>query len=474
MTDACSRRAPFRIVVREVLNLFEDDPQEANATEEVNHEADTFQMTAYPRESSLRTIIGEPDTELQDKQNPPDDEDLFDDSFQVPHTLRRAPAKDNKTSAAKRPTKGAEEDDDIFADIDTQAFHASTNTLVERETKANRENLANERRGARNSRSVSVTSMAVGLMSNKIESGDESHISTNVLSAVRELVREDEGRSGETAAIHNSAPLNIFREVQQSSSPEPSRFLNQLENQVVQSSDLHRVSKTVETPTGRNIDVTKEMNASSGFKTASGKAVNVSARGLEVVKAMFEKEFSNDNSADIPVRLDQPDEQMPDELPNSTAPGHACRALQNVSIGHTGFSTAKGTAINVSAEALERVRRLFQEDFEENKPIISDTVVEKMDSAALAENLGFSTAAGGGVKVNEHLETVRKVLDDDTNSAKPLVSPAQMLAVTQAAIERSKQLPDDAQVTEKPNAVKYPSKTPVRRIAGRYTMTVGF
>lgn len=53
-----SDRTPFRVVVREVVNLFEDNSSASAGDENHDHHGDTFEMTARSRETSPRTIIG--------------------------------------------------------------------------------------------------------------------------------------------------------------------------------------------------------------------------------------------------------------------------------------------------------------------------------------------------------------------------------------------------------------------------------
>lgn len=202
-----------------------------------------------------------------------------------------------------------------------------------------------------------------------------------------------------------------------------------------------------------------------GFQTASGKAVAVSAEGLKAVRLMFEKEFSQNPVPNIPAfEPDSTDGIATSLRTNANLQPASEKPLQDP----VGFTSAKGTAIRVSAEALEKARRLFQEELA-TKEETPDQKTEAEVRPELKISTGFCTATGKNVAVSEeHLNAVRQLLQEGANSPPATGSPpGKSTAVELKPVSGAETLSRKRSLLEIPeNVGQKPAKPSVRRIAG--------
>ncbi|XP_022643460.1 breast cancer type 2 susceptibility protein homolog isoform X1 [Varroa destructor] len=499
-----SDRTPFRVVVREVVNLFEDNSSASAGDENHDHHGDTFEMTARSRETSPRTIIGDPDTEFQGKQElqdgerffqkPQNEDDLFDDSFQAPPTPCSSSTK-SKTLPSLAPVKNTEEDDDIFNNIDTQDFHIPSKTVHQGETTVKQEIRPDG--GNKQEHLVCTSAISKTLSKEKVASnvedlsdfktagGKAMYISATTLSAVKGILKDetDDGlndKQNSTEASSGSVPVSRSRISAETLRASSKYQLDAIENSADRrhSFKLHTNSKISQVFTEdlprQSHDGKKSVFVKStfeGFKTANGESVPVSAKHLELVRAMFEKELAQVPVPDHALELSDRKDEV------TSLAGDQANKLHEIPAIPIGFVSAKGSALKVSANALEGARRMFREESLEINIQNGDVKANEIFEPATSGTRDFFRATGKNVTASEkHLKTARNILEKEPVSSKPSVSAAAKSLVpttpsekhvSDATVERSMRLLSDIDTKEpKSTAGVNKSKTPVRRVSG--------
>ncbi|XP_075228462.1 uncharacterized protein LOC142328580 [Lycorma delicatula] len=187
----------------------------------------------------------------------------------------------------------------------------------------------------------------------------------------------------------------------------------------------------------------KTENSFVGFSTASGKSVNVSKEALLKVKNLFADDNSlndlsvlNKNCTDVSCKM------LPDKK-NCKSFGISGKLLSNVgelfevdgeksemlveSKGKTensfvGFSTASGKSVNVSKEALLKVKNLFADDNSLNDLSVlnkncTDVSCQSLPDKKICKSFGFSTASGKSVIVSKNsLLRAKKIFEENNSS----------------------------------------------------------
>lgn len=149
--------------------------------------------------------------------------------------------------------------------------------------------------------------------------------------------------------------------------------------------DFSEVNDEVYSSEGRNQDLPQSQKVE--FSTASGKYVNVSSAAMKKVKNLF------DGLSEVN------DENHSSEGKNSSLLKSTVKQAEKL-----GFSTASGKSVNVSSEAMKKVKNLFDDLSEVNDKVHTNKVLKQgllHSSVEQSENVGgFSTAGGRTVTVS--------------------------------------------------------------------------
>lgn len=388
-----------------------------------------------------------------------------------------------KTLPSLAPVKNTEEDDDIFNNIDTQDFHISSRTVHQGETTVKQEIRPDG--GNKQEHLVCTSAISKTLSKEKVASnvedlsdfktagGKAMYISATTLSAVKGILEDEtddglNGKQNSTEASSGSVSVSRSRISAETLRASSKYQLDAIENSADRrhSFKLHTNSKISQVFTEdlprQSHDGKKSVFVKStfeGFKTANGESVPVSAKHLELVRAMFEKELSQVPVPDHALELSDRKDEVTSLARDQANKLHEIPAIP------IGFVSAKGSALKVSANALEGARRIFREEsLEIFEPATSGT-------------RDFFRATGKNVTASEkHLKTARNILEKQPVSSKPSVSAAAKSLVpttpseknvSDATVERSMRLLSDIDTKEpKSTAGVNKSKTPVRRVSG--------
>ncbi|KAK5643053.1 hypothetical protein RI129_009220 [Pyrocoelia pectoralis] len=164
----------------------------------------------------------------------------------------------------------------------------------------------------------------------------------------------------------------------------------------------------------------------SGFRTASGETIEISAETLKKSEKLFGDDLNvvgeatmpadeltdvgAKNDSKLPVESLKRSEKLFGDDFHAVTKKEGLDPLVSFEERGLGFTTAAGGAIQISSEALKRSEKLFGGDFHAvAKKEVGDSLVSFQE-----KGLGFTTAAGGAIQISsEALKRSEKLFGDD-------------------------------------------------------------
>ena len=223
------------------------------------------------------------------------------------------------------------------------------------------------------------------------EKGNKVSISDKSLHAARHILN-DENYEAQALGISTDAPpaFSGFQTAKGGKVSISINSLNEARKLLLDSHDEH-LMETKE-PGDRFV----------GFQTAKGKIVNVSSSSLQAAKKVLHDQQPADVGDDEvdPIKSNKC-------MPEQSADEKASTIHNKNTSGFSGFQTAKGNTVSVSAKALKAAKSLLEDDNISNDVMNQNTPIPK--------SLGFQTANGAKVDVSEDsLKAVRNVSTEQT------------------------------------------------------------